>query len=437
MGNDELTKLKENLGCIISANGFLSTSCSKDVAMEFATKPTKRTNIVSVLQEIECSSDILESIVFANITKYSEFEQEQEVLFDLSSTFKIESISENDPQLVVVKLTATDAGTKIAEKYVDLNRKRNEETTPDILFGILLVQMGKYDQSLTYFKNLLNASDDKVDEARIYNTIGSAYLCKPKLNRAYKFAKRAYRMMIFVVKGSRIKDSTRPMTIMAHVYLRKEMYEESLDFYLEVLEISEKFYGRKHLDTAVALDHIGNAYLEIRDYEQALVYYGKSFKIRQEQLPPVHLDIAASLNNLGLVRWGLKSIDKALEHFQESLKIRKQLLPSDHISIIQSLDNIATLLYKQHRIDDALQYFTDALSIQKISFDSTDRDDLLRRLEGKAKIIRFACDIPMVLIQEKLITYKSDYEHTQRDYYDNTLLYYRKGSTRYVTLNLT
>ncbi|CAF3676855.1 unnamed protein product, partial [Adineta steineri] len=244
MGNDELKKLKENLGCIISANGFLSTSYSKDIAMGFATKPTKRTDIVSVLQEIECSSNTLESIVFANITKSSEFEAEQEVLFDLGSTFKIESISENDPQFFVVKLTATDA-------------------------------------------------------------------------------------------GSRIKDSTRPMTIMAHVYLRKEMYEESLDFYLDVLVISEKFYGRKHLDTAVALDHIGNAYLEIRDYEQALVYYEKSFKIRQEQLPRVHLDIAASLNNLGLVRWGLQSIDEALEHLQESLKIRKQLLPSNHISIIQ------------------------------------------------------------------------------------------------------
>ncbi|CAF1445754.1 unnamed protein product [Adineta steineri] len=267
--------------------------------------------------------------------------------------------------------------------------------------------------------------------------MGSAYLCKPELNRAYKFAKRAYRMMIFVVKGSRIKDSTRPMTIMAHVYLRKKMYEESLDFFLDVLVISEKFYGRKHLDTAVALDHIGNVYYKIRDYEQALVYYEKSFKIRKEQLPLVHLDIAASLNNLGLVRWGLVSIDEALENFQESLKIRKQLLPSDHISIIQSLDNIATLLYKQHRIDDALQYFTDALSIQKISFDSTDRDDLLRRLEGKAKIIRFACDIPMVLIQEKLITWESDYKHTQREKHVTALYYYHQGSTRYVTLNLT
>ncbi|CAF1424344.1 unnamed protein product [Adineta steineri] len=205
--------------------------------------------------------------------------------------------------------------------------------------------------------------------------MGSAYLCKPELNRAYKFAKRAYRMMIFVVKGSRIKDSTRQMTIMAHVYLRKKMYEESLDFFLDVLVISEKFYGRKHLDTAIALDHIGNVYYKIRDYEKALVYYEKSFKIRKEQLPLVHLDIAASLNNLGLVRWGLVSIDEALENFQESLKIRKQLLPSDHISIIQTKPYAYTFTYDGEQYYIVLYNRVNPKTFIKIDADKTGSGD--------------------------------------------------------------
>ncbi|CAF2118532.1 unnamed protein product [Rotaria magnacalcarata] len=401
----EVKRLQQNLGCIISANGYLSTSHSKDVAIAFATIPTKRTNIVPVLYEIECNLKTSESVVFGDIKKYSEFAQEEEVLFDLGTTFKIESISENEKlKMLVIKLLVTDAGMKVAQKYIELNRKMNEETTPDILFGILLIQMGKYDQSLIYFRNLLNTSNDKLDIARIHSEMGSAYLCKGELDEAYKRADHAYQMMI-IAKSSRIKDSTRPMTIMGHVYLRRELFEESLDLYFEVLYIREKFYGRKHLDTAVALNHIGNVYYKMKKYSESFSFYERSFKIREEQLPHLHLDIAASLNNLGLVLqkdphlnthtyrdWKSKGLNKmistidALECFQESLSIRKQVLPADHNDIFQSLDNIIPLLYYRRNIDDALKYFAEALTIQKIEFDPSDHDDLLNRLKEKLRL---------------------------------------------------
>jgi tetratricopeptide (TPR) repeat protein len=401
---DELKKLKENLGCIISTNGFLSTSHSKDVAVEFATRSTKRTNVVPVLYEIECNLNTSKSVVFADITTYSEFAQEKEVLFDLGSTFQIESIRENEQlKMVLVKLTATDAGMNMTQNYVELNRKMNEETTPDILFGILLIQMGKYDQSLSYFRNLLKTSNEKLDIGRIHTTIGSAYLCKGDLDQAHTSADHAYEMMIGV-KSSRIKESTRPMTIMGHVYLRKEMYEKSLDFYTEALEIRNKFYGRNHLDTAVALNHIGNVYYKMEQYTTAFEYYEKSFDIRAEQLPHVHLDIAASLNNLGLVLWKTRRLGNyfhwkksslndmisninALECFRESLNIRKQILPTDHNDIIQSLDNIIRLLYENRDVDGSLVYFAELLAIQKIDFDVNDHDNLLSRLVEKLGVV--------------------------------------------------
>lgn len=379
--NDDLKRLKLRVGCIISANGFLSTSRSREVAVKFAMRGTNRTNIVPVLYEIECSLDVLESIVFADITDYSVFAKEKEVLFDLGSTFIIKSVSRDEQlNMVVIKLIATDAGVKMAQKYVELNRKTNEETTPDILFGVLMIQMGKYDQSLSYFENLLEGSNDKVDEARIYHEIGSAYLCKGELDKAFMNADRAYQIMI-KTKQSRIKDSSRLLAIMAHVSLRRKVYEESLDLYFEALEVREKFYGRKHLDTASALNNVGNAYLQKEQYTRSLEYYQKALHFFKKQLPDYHFYIAVSLNNLGLVHWKMEDVNSALNYHREALEMRKQLLPSGHNHIIQSLHNLTDILYKEGRLDESLQYFTQLLTIEKSDFDPTNHNDLVSRLK--------------------------------------------------------
>ncbi|CAM4835722.1 unnamed protein product [Rotaria magnacalcarata] len=394
MENEELNRFKTSQGTVIATNGFLSTSLSKNVAMEFALKSTKRTNVVSTLYEIECNLNESKSIVFANITKYSEFAGEQEVLFDLGSTFKIQSVIEDEElKLFVVKLKATDEsvtifddkyigtdGEKIAKAYIESNRKVNEETNLDILFGKLLIKMRKYDQSLTYFENLLNESNGKLDVARIYNEIGYAYLCKGELKEAHEFACRAY-VMAIQAKPSRVKHSARPLTNMAHIYLRREMYNESLEYYFQALEIQETFYGKEHLNTAATLNNIGNVYYKMQDYSTSLMYYEKSFNIRQKQLPMFDIDIAANFNNLGLVYLKMNRLYPVFDYHQNSLEIRKRMLPPGHNDIIQSLLNIAHVLYEQNSIDEALNYFSKVLQIQKIQLDLSDHDKLVDRLK--------------------------------------------------------
>lgn len=385
MGVDEFTRLKQNSDSIVSANGFLSVSRSKKVAVGFATRSTKRTNAVPVLYEIKCDLNTSDSIIFADIAKYSRYAQEEEVLFDLGTTFQIESIDEDKGlKMTVVKLRATDDGMKIAKKYIELNRKRNEETTPDILFGSLLIEMGKYDQSLSYFRNLLNTSHGNIDVARIHSEIGSTYLCKGQMDEAYQYADRSYRMMV-ETKPSHIKESSRPMAVLGHIYLQREKNDEALDSYFEVLEIREKFYGKQHLDTAVVWNHIGNVHYQMKDYENAERFYQNSLDIRDRQLPNIHLDIAASYNNLGLVLWksDTGNCRNALGYFKASFDIRRQLLPPDHNDIIQSLNNIACLLYDMGDIDESLGYFSEVFTLQKIDFNPNDRGQLLIYLEER------------------------------------------------------
>jgi hypothetical protein len=84
----EINQMVDNVGGLISMNGFFSTSRDEFQARRFATKISRRNDVVGVLLEI--SVDINhDKIIFADIAQFSAFPQEQEVLFDLATVFKI------------------------------------------------------------------------------------------------------------------------------------------------------------------------------------------------------------------------------------------------------------------------------------------------------------------------------------------------------------
>jgi hypothetical protein len=78
----------DNVGGLVSMNGFFSTSRDIEQAIRFALKKSQRKDVVGVLLEID--GDInLDKMIFADIAQYSAYPKEQEVLFDLATVFKI------------------------------------------------------------------------------------------------------------------------------------------------------------------------------------------------------------------------------------------------------------------------------------------------------------------------------------------------------------
>jgi hypothetical protein len=90
----ELNKLLNNTGRLIAANGFLSASRSYNVAIAFTRGPVV-TNYASVLFEIKVDLATCKPLPFADISKHSSFPEEQEVLFNLGSIFRVDSIKYN------------------------------------------------------------------------------------------------------------------------------------------------------------------------------------------------------------------------------------------------------------------------------------------------------------------------------------------------------
>jgi hypothetical protein len=78
---EELTKIKQNIGGLISTNGFLSTSKSEEIALQFVLGAENTDNLKVILYEIELHPSHAQSVVFVDLENFSSDSGEQEVLF--------------------------------------------------------------------------------------------------------------------------------------------------------------------------------------------------------------------------------------------------------------------------------------------------------------------------------------------------------------------
>ncbi|CAF1246501.1 unnamed protein product, partial [Didymodactylos carnosus] len=102
LSNDELQKLRNNIGNLFSAKVFLSTSLSKDIAMLFAGKSCSPGTLSAVF-EIEIDPNMTTK-PFADISKFSSFAEEDEVLFSPGSTFQIKDVELLSDGMSLIKL---------------------------------------------------------------------------------------------------------------------------------------------------------------------------------------------------------------------------------------------------------------------------------------------------------------------------------------------
>jgi hypothetical protein len=104
----------------------------------------------------------LKRIVCANIKQFSQFEQEEEILFDLDSSFKLIEIVRDDEKedRWIIRLQASDHGAILGDKYVADSNRELEQLSAEMLFGKLLIDMGDPDEAIKYFQKLLIQSKE-------------------------------------------------------------------------------------------------------------------------------------------------------------------------------------------------------------------------------------------------------------------------------------
>ncbi|CAF4959412.1 unnamed protein product, partial [Rotaria sp. Silwood1] len=153
--SDELSNLLEFLQDYSPNNVLWCTDYQH--ALSFLNVPDGTNNLEPVLFEIDANPKVVTTKPFAEISAYSEFSDESEVLFMLGSIFRLKSVNHNsNDQVWVIKMTVCSENEhELKHVLTDMKKQLGSGETNLHKFGKLLWEMGKPDLAEKYFIRMI------------------------------------------------------------------------------------------------------------------------------------------------------------------------------------------------------------------------------------------------------------------------------------------
>lgn len=370
--SEELERLRENKGKVISINGFLSTSRNIDVALAFAGESLSHTLFQAVLFEIEVNSS-MRTVVFADVEKKSRMTDEEEVLFTLNSLFKIESVTfDSIRKIWAVKLMGTDEGTEKVREHIVSIRQRLDEYPPIIYFGRLLTkELAQMDRAEKYFQMLLKSlPSDHEDIAAVYLQMGTIYDRRGDLNAALKHFNLAYEI------GHNQRPPNYPRVAgslgsIGRIHRSRGNFKQALACFKQELDIGEKYYPGDHIHKAVAMEYLGIVHGDREEFDAVFSYLFDALAMFQRMLPAPHPYIARSFGFIGYVYERKGELDRALDYYQQLLDMDEQCLPLGHPDRSIDLEMIVHIYKRMGEDEKALDVCRKKLNDQKSTLGET------------------------------------------------------------------
>jgi len=364
----DFNDLKDAQGGLLSFNNFLSTSLSREVSLAFADGNQRDPNRIDILFQITIDPSIPSSI-FANVKDFSNFKEEEEILFSMHSIFRIELVNKIDGNDRHWQVDLTLVHENNSQLHV-LTEQLRKETFPDTKgwyrLGTLLIKLGQFYKAEQLFHIMFDQTMDQREKAYIYSMLG---MIKDDQGH-YTEAIESYEKSLGILKKTLPTNHPSLATSYNNIgFVHNSMgeYSKALEYYGKSLEIRKKTLPANHPDLAQSYNNIGLVYDSMGEYSRTLEYYGKSLEIMKKALPTNHPYLATSYNNIGNVYNSMGEYSKALEYFEKSLEIRKNALPQDHPSLATSYNNIGNVYNSMGEYSKALEYFEKSLEIMKIA----------------------------------------------------------------------
>lgn len=140
---------------------------------------------------------------------------------------------------------------------------------------------------------------------------------------------------------------------------------EAIPIAERVVAIRENEFGPNHIDTAAALDLLGQSYRQAYYDAQAMPVITRALAIREGVLGPDHLNTAASTCNLAELYLSSYRFKEAEALFRRCLRIREKVLGTDHPLTALSLNGLARAYTANAKFPAAESFLLRALAIQK------------------------------------------------------------------------
>ncbi|CAF3347670.1 unnamed protein product [Rotaria sp. Silwood2] len=379
---------KVNQGKLIATNCYWSTSRDRSYALTFAKRSHNRPDVIPVLFKIECDVEDPNNVaIFADISAFSNFPEEQEVLFDVGTVFKIEIVKEekledNDILLVVIKTTGE--GQDITANYMEVNRREMQEESPKIMLCNLLKKIGKFEKSLKFLKQLQrNPGDENL--AHIHNRIGIALKDEKKYEAALEHFQTAFELAYNSEPPQR-KYSAFILHNQGLVYAKQNKLNEALRFQQRAMEIVESIGSTNSHFVASYYGSIGRIFSRQKDFDKAMKYFMEAIKISEMSLSTDHVYNAFNFANIATMYARQHKYDEALSYHLMALELRKKYLPSNNYNLGWSLEEVARMYYKKGDSQKALEYYLESLKIARSYTFPSWQHNLIRLLDNIALV---------------------------------------------------
>ena len=416
---DQLENWKKGVGQEISTNFFLSTSRDEKVAHFFVSQGVTLPGYCPVIYEIQFDS-AASMIVCVDVGNNGNFNDEQEVIFTIDSTFKIISVDfDKKIRCWNIQLKAIDSNIEIAEKYSKAVQQGMHYYSPTVYLGrLLLFELNQIDQAEQYYNMLVERlPDDHPDIASVYSWIGVMHHKRNKLGLASEYYEKAYahRLKQLPQDHRYIADSLYDLATIAQ---HEKKYEKAIDLFTKALAIYEKNDQTDYVRECIAeaTKRMGIVCGKSGKLDKELEYISRALGIFREVLPEHHPHIAMCLRSIGKIHLHQGDFDKALDHFHQKLQMDELSLPSDHSYHSGNLTLIVDTYKANGDIQQALQFCKKKLDLQN----SIDRED-------NPHVIRILMTIADILVDQDL--------NEALEYYDEAID--RLGRATFVDIKVT
>ncbi|CAF4790650.1 unnamed protein product [Rotaria sp. Silwood1] len=407
MSEDQIEKLKQNVGGFLSFNNFLSTSLKRDVALNFLWGSE-----VGVLFEIHIDPTI-QKFPFANIEQLSYQQGENgecELLFSMGSVFRILHI-DKQKDFYRVQLTLSDDIDEQLAEYTKLTREETRSShsflsllklmhelaqyssvdqfaeifgdggslavSPIVLgsihhaFGLIYLERGQSEKALDHFRKTLSIYLDflPADHPKLsptYSNIGFVHSTQSDYETALTFHQLALDCQLNA-KNPDISSIVAYRNNIASIYYQQEKYDEAIEHHKRALELQKQYLGENDPSLTNTYNVISAICYKHGDYEQATLYHEKAVALQEDTS---RSDPSASANcslTTGSICLSQGQYQEASNHFNRALKIQQQYFLPNNPLLSTTYNCIANTYYKQNQFEEALSYHYKALENEESS----------------------------------------------------------------------
>ncbi|CAF1373548.1 unnamed protein product [Adineta ricciae] len=372
---DEVEKLE--VGSLVATNSFFSSSKHLSTAQNFIgiisnvdTSPSRgrHDRYQYVLFKIDIDLHNSPDIVVADVSNESAVPDENEMLFNLGTTFVIGDIRYDEMQRVWnIRMTSSSEAAKLMQEYRQHVQSRFVETKPAILFGHFTSEISSnYHGALNYFHRLLRSTSwNDEDRPDIYYCLGRVYRAMGKHEQAITYLRAALLLQRRLLPDAGMVYG-RMLSCLGSVFCEtgdslraKRLYEQAMLIYQGILP-------KNHYEFGFHLNRLANVYWQLGQYELTSNLLKSTLLFVENTMPEKSSAHAQTLHIMGLAQRSLNNRKEAIHYFQESIKVRESSQANDHPYVARTCYELSELYAEENNYSMALEYAHKSLHIREL-----------------------------------------------------------------------